>query len=460
MPLSTVGALVLAGGKGTRMHSDTPKVLKCLLEEPMLRYVHEAVSALCGERVWTIVGHEAELVKKTFPACAGRAVLQERQLGTGHALQTAWPHLAGAGLSHVLVVNGDTPQLSAEALSGFLAECLKHGGPDIGLMTAEPQGPNTFGRVLRTKGQVRAIVEAKDFTPDIHGPLPREINLGIYCLRLGAVAPLLSRLGNNNKSNEYYITDLIGFGVESGLVVQGFSAGNDSRLLGVNTPQELIFAEEEARSRIVNEFLAAGVIIRQPDSVRIGPHVRIAPGVELTGPCELYGATVIGAGVRVDSHCKMVNTVVGKGTVVQSFSLFVDAVVGENCTAGPFSRLRPGALLEADAHIGNFVEVKKSRIGQGAKVNHLTYIGDAEIGPGANIGAGTITCNYDGKNKHLTRIGAGVFIGSNSALVAPVTIGDGALIGAGSVITKDVPDGDLAVARGRQTNLPRKKKGP
>ena len=457
MPFSTVGALVLAGGKGTRMHSDTPKVLKCLLEEPMLRYAHEAVSALCGQRVWTIVGHQADLVKSTYPPCAENAILQEQQLGTGHALQIAWPHLAAANLSHVLVVNGDTPQLTADALSHFLTECVKEKGPDIGLMTAEPEGPNTFGRIVRNNGQVRAIIEAKDFNPEIHGPQPREINLGIYCLRLGTVEDLLPRLANTNKSNEYYITDLVGLGVESNLSVQGFSAGEGAGLLGVNTPLELVRAEEEARARIVDAFLASGVIIRQADSVRIGPRVHIAPGAEITGPCELYGATAIGPNVRIDSHCKLVNTTVGNGTTVQSFSLFVDAIVGENCTAGPFSRLRPGAELEEGAHIGNFVEVKKSRIGQGAKVNHLTYIGDAEIGPKANIGAGTITCNYDGKNKFKTLIGSGAFIGSNSSLVAPVTIGDGALVGAGSVITKDVPAGELAVARGRQANLPRKK---
>lgn len=451
---SLTGALVLAAGKGTRMHSDKPKVLQTLLGEPMLRYVLDALHPLFGEHVWTVIGHRAEMVRKAFADEEQRFVVQEQQLGTGHALQVAWSELRSAGLDRVVVVNGDTPLLSTQALQLFLRESE---GADVAFMTLVLPSPGSYGRVVRHNGRVAAIVEAKDYDEALYGPEPNEINAGIYALSLDAVEALLPRLTTANRSGEYYITDLVGLAVAERMHVRGIECGDDPNLLGVNNPAELIRSETLLRARLVYEHLEAGVVIHAPETVRVSPRATLEPGAELFGPCEIYGTSHIARGAVVHSHCWIHNTTVSRGSVVHAFSHLVDAQVGEECTVGPYARLRPGAVLEEKAHIGNFVEVKKSRVGKGSKANHLTYLGDADIGPGVNVGAGTITCNYDGKNKFRTTIEEGAFIGSNTSLVAPVTVGRNSLVGAGSVITKDVPEDSLGIARGRQTNLPRKR---
>ncbi len=452
-----LGTVILAAGKGTRMHSDDPKVLRRMLGEPMLRYVLDALSSLSPGLLWTVIGHKAEAVRALFSQDETRFVEQKQQLGTGHALQTAWPDLTAEKLTHVLVVNGDTPLISAEVMRSFVDAALQ-GDADLAFMTLTPPAAGAFGRVLRVNGRVTAIVEAKDYDEKRHGPCPREINAGIYCLRVAAVNALLPRLSNANKSGEFYITDLVALAVAEKMAVLGIEAGDDMNLLGVNNPAELVAAEELLRSRIVREALAAGVLIHAPESVRMGPRAVVEPGAELTGPCELYGASAVRKGAIVASHCYFEDTEIKAGAAVHSFCHMVGAVVGEKCITGPFARLRPGAVLEEGAHVGSFVEVKKSRLGKGAKANHLAYIGDAEIGAGSNIGAGVITCNYDGVNKHKTVVGEGAFVGSNVSLVAPVTVGNGAYVGAGSVITKKVPDGLLGVGRARQMNIDRRKK--
>lgn len=457
---STLGALVLAGGKGTRMHSSTPKVLQKILEEPLLFYVYASLRPLFHENIWTIVGHEAEQVRETFPLECQKAILQQEQLGTGHALTTAWQQLQDAGVEYLLVVNGDTPQLSTTTLLAFMKACneANNGGSlDLGFMTLNLPDPASFGRVVRKNERVTSIVEAKDYNVALHGPEPREVNAGVYWLKMASIDPLLPLLSNNNKSGEYYITDLIGLAVENGLAVEGIPCGTDGRLMGVNSPLELTDAEDAIRDQIIADWQKQGVFIRQKESVRIGPKVALTKGVDLTGPCELYGETCIGTGTCVASHCKIIDCQLGEHVHVLSFSHLQESIVGHEATVGPYARLRPGANLAENAHIGNFVEVKKSTIGKGAKVNHLTYIGDADIGEKVNIGAGTITCNYDGTNKHKTTIAKNAFIGSNTALVAPVTVGEGALVGAGSVITHDVPDGHLGIERSKQRCLPLKK---
>ncbi|WP_027188399.1 bifunctional UDP-N-acetylglucosamine diphosphorylase/glucosamine-1-phosphate N-acetyltransferase GlmU [Desulfovibrio cuneatus] len=454
--LSSVGILLLAAGKGTRMHSEKPKVLQPLLETPMLAFVLHAAHAVCGQAVWTVIGHRADMVEAAFPAEAAHFIEQKEQLGTGHALQTAWPALRKAGLSHVVVVNGDTPLVQAETLRAFTQASLENKA-DVAFISLTLEDPAGFGRVVRHNGRVSAIVEAKDYDVAVHGPEPREINAGVYCLRMDAVEPLLAQLNSANKSGEYYITDLVGHGVAAGLVVEGVNLGSDPALLGVNSPVELVRSEELLRQSIVAGHLARGVFVRQGESVRIAPGVCLAPGTCITGPCELYGETSLAAGTVVESHCVLRNATVAEGVVIRSYTHVEDATIGPRATVGPYGRLRPGAVLEEGVHVGNFVEVKKSLVRKGAKVNHLTYIGDADVGAGVNVGAGTITCNYDGQNKHRTVIGAGAFIGSNTSLVAPVTIGAGALVGAGSVITKEVPEGAMAIARGKQVNVPRKK---
>lgn len=450
-----IGACILAAGKGTRMHSPLPKVLMTLLNEPMLACLYATLDPLFPERVFTVIGHCADDVRTTFARREQRRFIhQKEQLGTGHALQCAWQAMQNAGLSHVLVANGDTPLMSSQAAREFVTSCRKRNA-QLGFMSLTLDQPGAYGRVVRKNGDVAAIIEAKDFDPAVHGPETGEINAGIYMLQMDAIAPLLDKLQNDNKSGEYYITDLVGLAVEQGLTVHGQDMGNEPSLLGVNSPQELVDAEELLRSRIVSYWLQQGVCIRQRESVRIAPNVMLAPGVQLCGPCELYGATHIARGSVVESHCVLTDSRVGQGCRIKSFSHLEQADVQEGCEVGPYARLRPGTLLEEQAKVGNFVETKKTRLGRGAKASHLTYLGDTQVGAGCNIGAGTITCNYDGTNKHATRIEAEAFIGSNTSLVAPVTIGHGALVAAGSVITHDVPPHSLAFGRARQTNKER-----
>lgn len=445
-------ALILAAGKGTRMHSDKPKVLQTMLGEPMLACVLAALRPVFAEDVWVVTGHRADMVQAAFPEVPH--VLQEQQLGTGHALIQALPALTKAGCTHLLVVNGDAPLLSESLVRQFLAEAV---GADLAFATIELDNPGAYGRVVRQGDEVRAIVEAKDYDPSLYGPPTNEVNAGMYYCALDAVESLLPRLGNTNKSGEYYITDLVGLAVAEKYNVLGVRCGRDDGLMGVNSPLELERMEETLRARRVRDLLTSGVIIHAADSVRVGLLAEVEPGVELTGPCEIYGCSRVLRGASVASHCVLRDSIVSSGAQIRSFSHLEGAQVGEGALVGPYARLRPGAVLEAQSHVGNFVELKKARLGQGAKANHLSYLGDVDIGAGSNIGAGTITCNYDGKNKHITKIGQRAFIGSNTALVAPVSVGDDALVGAGSVITMDVPAGELGIAREKQRNLPRRK---
>ena len=449
----SICALILAAGKGTRMHSRKPKVLHTILGEPLLGHVAAALRPLFGENVWAVIGHEAQMVRDTFAGRSLRFVEQTEQLGTGHALMVALPELRAAGMKRVLVVNGDTPLITAEGMEQLLREAE---GAALSVATLQLAEPGAYGRIVRRDGNLAAIVEAKDFDEALHGIPTGEINAGIYVLDLDVAERLLPRLNNENKSGEYYITDLVGLAVGDGLPVRGVCCGDDPNLLGINNPVELARSEELRRAAIVEHCLASGVVIHAPDSVRIGPDVVVEPGAELYGPCELYGKTHIAAGALVESNCRIEDSRVGAWTIVHSFSCLDHAEVGEDCLVGPFARLRPGAVMEKGSHVGNFVEMKKARLGEGAKANHLTYLGDAEIGARTNIGAGTITCNYDGVHKSKTTIGEHAFIGSNTSLVAPVTIGREAVVGAGSVITKEVPEGMLSVARGKQKNFPRR----
>jgi bifunctional UDP-N-acetylglucosamine pyrophosphorylase/glucosamine-1-phosphate N-acetyltransferase len=457
-----MGAVIFAAGQGTRMHAKTPKVLQRILEEPMLRYVRDAVIPLCGGRMRTVIGHGASAVREAFPGQPGQPgqqedefVLQPEQLGTGHALQTAWPEMLALGVSHVLVINGDTPLVTREVLADFLGHALA-AEADIAFLSLDLEEPGDFGRVVRRKGEAAAIVEAKEYDVSVHGPEPTEVNAGMYCFRTAAAGPLLPLLSPANKGGEVYVTDLVGLGVSRGLKVYGHRRLGDRDLLGINTPLELALAEERLRERLVAAHLRRGVIIHSPHMVRIGPDVRLEPGVEITGPCEFYGDTRVAAGARIASHCRLHAAEVAEDVIMHSFCHVAGARIGPRCIVGPYARLRPGAALEEGAHVGNFVEMKMARLGKGAKANHLAYLGDAEVGAGANIGAGTITCNYDGKSKHRTTIGEDAFIGSNSALVAPVTVGAGALVGAGSVITRNVPDGQIGITRPEQRTLPRR----
>ncbi|MBQ4132774.1 MAG: bifunctional UDP-N-acetylglucosamine diphosphorylase/glucosamine-1-phosphate N-acetyltransferase GlmU [Desulfovibrionaceae bacterium] len=451
-----MGALVLAAGKGTRMNSANPKVLQEVLGEPILSYVYAALNPIFNDKIWTIVGHQAELVTRAFPDRSDRFVLQEQQLGTGHALQTAWPALLEAGLSHVLVVSGDIPLITTAHLETFI-EAMGRTDAPLGFISMTLPRSGAYGMVLREKNKVVDIIEAKDYSPAIHGEDTGEINTGIYLINVAKIGDLLPQLSNRNKSGEFYITELISLAARAGMEVVGARTG-DLNLLGVNTPGELVRTEEMLRRATVEKWLERGAALHYPDMLVIGPRAEINLSAHIYGPCHLLGDTRVEAGAIIESNCVLKDSVVGEGARVRSFSHLEQAVLGAGTIAGPYARLRPGAVLDEGAKIGNFVEMKKAVLRKGAKVNHLSYIGDAEVGAGANIGAGTITCNYDGVNKHRTEIGAGAFIGSNSALVAPVKIGSNALVAAGSVITKDVPPDTLAFGRAQQKN--REKNNP
>lgn len=453
-----ISALILAAGKGTRMPSPRPKVLQTLLGETMLTLVTATLAGMPRvNSIFTLVGNEADMVSAEAAHTAERlgirtaCIRQEQQLGTGHALMTAMPFLEGDG--HVLVVNGDAPLITPDVLNRFLDAA---DGADVAFLSLVLDDAGAYGRVVRDSGRVRAIVEAKDFDPALYGPLEEahEVNTGIYFFSLPAVRRLLPSLTRSNRSGEYYITDLVSLGLAAGMDVRGIRAEGEgcegSALLGVNTPAELAVAEDILTRRRCGELLASGVILHSPSSVRVSPLSIVEKGTEIFGPCDICGSSVIQSGARILSHCVLRNAVIAGGTEIREFCHIENAEVRSGAIVGPYARLRPQALVDEDAHVGNFVELKKTHLGRGSKANHLTYLGDAEIGPGVNLGAGTITCNYDGRNKFRTVIGKDCFIGSNTALVAPVCVGDGALVGAGSVIVEDVPAGKLALGRGRQ----------
>ncbi len=445
-------ALVLAAGKGTRMHSCRPKVLQTVLGEPMVAHVIRALEPAFGEDIWLVIGHGAAMVEKAVPG--GRFVLQEEQLGTGHALACALPALKEAGVDRLLVLNGDTPLVTAGIVASFLERA---GDADLAFATISLADPGAYGRVVRRDGMLVGIVEAKDYDMQRWGPASGEVNAGVYSLTLELAERLLPKISNANRSGEYYITDLVGLALEEGSDVRGIVCGDTPALLGVNSPLELNEAEEMLRRGINEAMLKAGVILHGVENIRVSPMAVVEPGAELNGPCEVTGKSHIHADARVMMNCVIRDSEVEGGAEIRPFCHLESCVVRSGALVGPYARLRPGAELRERSHVGNFVELKKTVLGEGAKANHLTYLGDAVVGAGTNIGAGTITCNYDGRHKYQTSIGENAFIGSNTAMVAPVRVGSNTLVGAGSIITKDVPDGELAIARSRQKNLGRRR---
>lgn len=453
--VNDISAVVLAAGKGTRMKSDLPKVLHELLKKPMLCYLLDTLHRMDFCQTFVVGGHGHELLKQRLSHPQDRFILQADQLGTGHALQQAWPAVSEQGARWLLVVNGDTPLVTEENLQQLISQALG-ADADLGFLSLVLDNPDGYGKVLRSsRGTVKAVVEAKDYKLDVHGPCAGEVNSGIYLFRISSLATLLYDLDDQNEQNEFYITQLISLAGERDMNVQAVSAGKCPELLGINTPAQLLAQEEYLRKSLVDELIKSGVIVRNQDQVRIGPDALVEPGVDITGPCEIYGTSFIGQGTRIHSHCYIEDTSIRESEIF-SFSHLQKSVIKELTTIGPFARLRPGTVIEKGAKAGNFVEIKNSSIGMNSKVSHLSYIGDARMESEVNVGAGTITCNYDGLNKHRTVIGHQVFIGSNTSLVSPVRLGDGSMIGAGSTITQDVPEGTLAIARSRQKNLANK----
>ena len=439
----SISVIILAAGKGTRMRSSLPKVLQPLAGRPLLGHVIETAQKLQADNIITIYGHGGELVQHEFAKEQVQWVEQAEQLGTGHAVKVTLPVLAQDGLS--LILSGDVPCITTQTLQKLLDASQASG---IGLVTLTLPDASGYGRIVRENGNIQAIVEHKDASDEQRKI--QEINTGIYCVSNAKLHQWLPKLSNNNAQSEYYLTDIVAMAIQDGLEVASVEPERAFEVEGVNDRVQLARLEREYQAFQAKQLMQQGVHLIDPSrfdlrgSLTVGQDVRIDINVIIEGNCEFGNNVEIGAG------CIIKNTKIAAGTKVQPYSIFDNALVGENTQIGPFARLRPGAKLANEVHIGNFVEVKNTSIGLGSKANHFTYLGDAEIGAGSNIGAGTITCNYDGANKFKTIIGDAAFIGSNSSLVAPVTIGNGATVGAGSVITHDVADNSLAFERSKQ----------
>ncbi|BFH76539.1 bifunctional UDP-N-acetylglucosamine diphosphorylase/glucosamine-1-phosphate N-acetyltransferase GlmU [Thermus thermophilus] len=438
--------VILAAGQGTRMRSRLPKVLHPLLGKPMLLYAVEAALALRPERLLVVVGHGGQEVAGVLEGYPVEVVWQREQLGTAHALLQAEDLLRGFS-GPVLVTQGDTPLLSPKTLKALLERV--EGGAGMALLTVELEDPTGYGRILREGDAVLANVEEKDAPPEVKAI--REVNAGAYAFD-GFLFQALREVRNENAAREYYLPDLIAIYRAHGKKVVAVR-GVAEEALGVNTREELARVEGVLLGALRREWMRRGVRMVLPESVYLEPTVELAPDVTLWPGVVLKGRTRVGEGAEVGPYAVLEDTVLEPGARVLAHTVAQGAYLYPGASAGPFARLRPGAVLKEEVHVGNFVEVKNSLLHKGVKAGHLAYLGDAEVGAETNIGAGVITANYDGKRKHKTLIGQGAFIGSNAVLVAPVRVGDHALVGAGSVITHEVPAEALAVARGRQRNI-------
>jgi bifunctional UDP-N-acetylglucosamine pyrophosphorylase/glucosamine-1-phosphate N-acetyltransferase len=450
-----LGVVILAAGQGTRMQSGLPKVLHPLAHQPLLQHVINTARSLDPARIVVVYGHGGEQVRAACPEPDLVWAEQAEQLGTGHAVQQAIPHLDG--LDQVLVLYGDVPLIRSDTLQRLLTEA----GSGFGLLTLELDDPSGYGRVERdAQGRVMHIVEQKDASPE--QLRIREINTGIMVIPETRLHAWLGQLQNNNAQGEYYLTDVLAMAVIEGLQIAVTQPVDPMEAEGVNNKRQLAALERAWQLRQAGELMDAGLTLRDPARFDLRGTLRHGRDCVIDVNVIVEGEVSLGEHVQVGANTVLRNVRIGDNVSILENCVLEDAYVGSESRIGPFARLRPGADLVGGAHVGNFVEIKKSVIGQGSKVNHLSYVGDSEIGSGVNIGAGTITCNYDGANKHKTVIGDDAFIGSNTALVAPVAVGKGATIGAGSVIGRDAPAGQLTLTRPRQVSIanwqrPRKK---
>ena len=439
--------IILAAGQGTRMRSSLPKVLHPVAARPMLAHVLETANNLAPSAIHVVIGHGAQQVKERIqPEFAINWVVQEQQLGTGHAVDQAMPMVDPNAT--VLILYGDVPLIGQTTLQGMIEQARE----GMALLTVMLEQPKGYGRILRnSQGRVMAIVEEKDAN-EAQRQI-REGNSGILCCQAAALGDWLRRLDNDNAQGEYYLTDVIAMAVADGVAVEGVIASDCHEVAGINDRMQLAAIERIYQRRCAERLMQQGVSMLDPARFDLRGELSCGSDVEIDANVMIEGKVIIGNRVRIGANVMLKNTRIGDDVVIEPMSLIDGADIGDACQIGPFARLRPGSELAAKAKIGNFVEVKKSRIGQGSKVNHLSYIGDTEMGAGVNVGAGTITCNYDGANKHQTIIGDNAFIGSDSQLVAPVSIGAGATIGAGSTITSDAPDNALTLSRSKQRSL-------
>jgi bifunctional UDP-N-acetylglucosamine pyrophosphorylase / glucosamine-1-phosphate N-acetyltransferase len=451
-----LAVVVLAAGFGRRMKSSIPKVLHPLLGRPIIRYVLDAVSELSPVQTVLVVGYGAEQVRDLGTKGIKHAH-QKEQLGTGHAASCARGELSKFK-GNVLIVNGDFPLITSKSLKKFLGAHEKSGSK-LSVLTATVDDPKGYGRIVRDeKGILDCIVEEKDSSPEQRKI--NEINSGTYLVNSDLLWSLLRAIKSRNKQREYYLTDIIEIARKRKVAVSAFKLPGSNEVLGVNDRAQLSQIEHIMRARVNDTLMKSGVTIIDPGSTYISPEAAIGRDTVIYPGTHIYGQTRIGRGSVIGPHVWIEDSNIGNSVKVRASCYITNARVEDAVTVGPFAHLRPEADIKHGAKIGNFVEIKKSTVGQGSKVPHLSYVGDATLGKDVNIGAGTITCNYDGFNKHRTDISDGVFIGSDTMLVAPVKVGKGAVTGAGSTITKDVPEGALAISRARQTVIENWRKKP
>jgi len=461
-----MNVVILAAGQGKRMHSDTPKVLHALAGKPLLAHVIDCARELSPQRICVVYGHGGEAVREAFaaPSGAGRMggegadsiawVLQDPQLGTGHAVMQALPHLADS--VPTLVLYGDVPLVRASTLKRLCVAA----GAGMAVLTVELDDPRGYGRIVRAggvksgavAGAIARIVEQKDTTPAEQAI--REVNTGMMVVPTPKLKAWLAQLSSDNAQREYYFTDIVALAVADGVAVAGAQPHAVWETLGVNSRGQLAELERVHQLNIAAELMERGVTLADPARIDVRGRLACGRDVSIDVNCVFEGAVELGNRVSVGAQCVLRNVRIGAGTRIEPFCHMENAEIGTNCRIGPYARLRPGTVVAQNAHIGNFVEVKASTIGIGSKANHLSYIGDAQVGANVNVGAGTIVCNYDGAHKHRTVIEDDVFIGSDTQLVAPVRVGRGATLGAGTTLTRDAPAGQLTVSRARQVSLP------
>jgi bifunctional UDP-N-acetylglucosamine pyrophosphorylase/glucosamine-1-phosphate N-acetyltransferase len=444
----TLQTIILAAGKGTRMRSSIPKVLHRLGADPLLGHVYRTAATLKSDAIYIVIGHEAEAVKNSFSFEPIHWILQDRQLGTGHAVQQVREHIRDDAT--VLVLYGDVPLLASATLQKLLDKVRSD---TLALLTVRLDNPLGYGRIIRNpQGKVLAIVEEKDAS-DAQKNIA-EVNTGVLAVQGKPLRHWLNGLGNDNAQGEFYLTDIIASAVRDGFSVETLETPDPYEVLGVNNREQLACLERQLQHRQAAWLMEQGVSFRDPARFDLrGEVAACGQDVEIDVNVLMEGRITLGHRVRVGAGVHLKNVTVEDDTEILAYSVLEDAHVGAGSRIGPYARLRPGTVLEGGVHIGNFVELKAANVGHGSKINHLSYVGDSSVGSGVNVGAGTITCNYDGANKHRTVIEDGAFIGSNSQLVAPVTIGRNATIGAGSTITRDAPADQLTLSRSRQLTV-------
>lgn len=439
--------VILAAGKGTRMRSNTPKVLHTVAGKPFVSHVIDRAKDLAADNIHLVIGYGADAVRTALPDSQLNFIEQKEQLGTGHAVLQVLPSLQAD--STVLILYGDVPLINTDTLKNLLQ---KVSASSMGLLTVNLDDPTGYGRIVRNpSGQVAAIVEHKDATVEQHAI--KEVNTGVMAVKSSDLHKWLPALTNNNAQGEYYLTDIIAMAQAEGIEIKTAQPTHEYEVLGVNNRQQQAELERIYQQLQAKALMDDGVTLLDPARFDCRGNIKAGMDCVIDINCVFEGEIQLGNNVQIGANCSLKNVNIGDNVAIMANSVIEDGVIENDCNIGPFARLRPGTHLAAGARIGNFVETKKANIGKGSKVNHLSYVGDAEVGEGVNIGAGTITCNYDGVNKHKTTIEDGVFVGSNTALVAPVKVGKNSTVAAGSVVTSNVSEDQLVVARSRQRNV-------